>query len=78
MHYCKKFILGKTNKNKTDFDTLILARRDLEEVTIPSLIKRIESCAFQRCEKLKSIQFTDDSELNFIGSNNDTFTCSYN
>lgn len=60
----QKILLGKTVEN---YDTFYFANRDIQTVFISSTIKRINSCCFQNCSKLKSIQFSNDSKLEMIG-----------
>lgn len=60
------FIVGKSKRNLNDYDLLYFARRDIEYAVIPSTIKRICSFAFHGCNQLKSIQFSNDSQLKYI------------
>ena len=60
-------IIGKSNKNNENYDILCFARRDIEQVIIPSYIKRISSYAFDCCKRLKNIEFSENSELETIG-----------
>ncbi|KAK8857555.1 hypothetical protein M9Y10_015960 [Tritrichomonas musculus] len=53
-------------KNSGVFDTILIARRNIESVTIPAHIKVISSNAFQRCKKLKKIVFEPNSSLELI------------
>ena len=62
-----KFIVGKTDLKSDTFDVLHFACRDIEEIKIPSYIKRIESNAFDDCESLKKVEFEPNSQLQFIG-----------
>lgn len=61
------FIVGKSNPESENYDLLLFACKDIEEATIPSFIKRICDYAFCRCNNLKSVTFSDDSELEEIG-----------
>lgn len=64
--YDNKLILGKSNPKSDVFDILFFARRDIENILIPPFIKQIASYAFERCNKLKFIEFTEDSQLQLI------------
>ncbi|KAK8841019.1 hypothetical protein M9Y10_027856 [Tritrichomonas musculus] len=63
----QKIIVTKSDKSTDVFDVIVFVSRDIEEVTIPSYIKRIHSFAFQECRKLKKIEFQENSELHSIG-----------
>ncbi|KAK8897947.1 hypothetical protein M9Y10_000189 [Tritrichomonas musculus] len=67
--YNNEFLLGKSDKNKETFDVLIFARRDIEKALIPSFIKEIDKFCFDKCEKLKSVEFSENSQIRKIGSN---------
>lgn len=66
-YYENKFIVGKADIHSECFDSLIFSRRDIKEATIPSFIKEIDSCAFEKCMNLKSVKFHPNSELKSIG-----------
>lgn len=66
-YYEDSFILTKSSQNQDDFDILFLARRDIENVKIPSFIKRISSYAFQNCTRIKNFEFSTNSQLKSIG-----------
>lgn len=53
-----------TNQN---FDTILFSRHIVEKIVIPSFIREIDSYSFSRCKKLKTIEFSDDSNLHLIG-----------
>lgn len=63
----RKIIVGKSNSKSEIFDVLIFACRDIEKVFIPSTIKYIDSYAFSYCNKLKSIEFSKDSQILAFG-----------
>lgn len=67
IYYDNKFILSKSDPLNNEFDVLVLARRDIENVIIPPFIKRIYPYAFDNCKKIKSIEFSDNSKLEFLG-----------
>ena len=67
-YYDDSFIIGKSSPNQENFDVLLLARRDIEKVVIPSFIKRIDSNSFSNCVKIKSFEFSPNSQLSSIGS----------
>ncbi len=58
-----KMIISKT-KNK--YNRLIFCARDIEKVTNPNFIEHIDSCAFNKCLKLKNIEIPKDSKLKTI------------
>ncbi|KAK8842915.1 hypothetical protein M9Y10_025781 [Tritrichomonas musculus] len=62
-----KFLLGKTNEKRDNFDLLLFVRRDLKEVKIPSCVKEIGSYAFSGCFWLHSIVFDENSQMKKIG-----------
>lgn len=64
--YEDKFIIGKFNSKSHDFNVLLLARKNLVDVLIPSFIKKIASGSFQGCSTLRSIEFEKNSQLEII------------
>lgn len=66
--YNNDFILGKTNQKSDTFDILLFARRNIENAVIPSFITKISPNSFQNCSKLKSVKFSENSELKSIGN----------
>lgn len=69
-----KFIIGKSDQSSSVYDILVLVRRDIQAPIIPSFIKRIGSCAFNFCDQLETVIFTEDSNLEVISEN--AFSCS--
>ena len=61
-----KFLLGKTDRQSDNFDILIAARLDLEEVCIPPNIKIISPLAFSHFELLRKVQLPAKSKLEMI------------
>ena len=59
-------IIGKSNPNINDFDVILYASRDLNEIKIPSFIKHINKYAFHNCKNLKTVVFQPDSKLQTI------------
>ncbi|KAK8841588.1 hypothetical protein M9Y10_027213 [Tritrichomonas musculus] len=68
VYYNNSFILGKSDTKSDIFDVLIFAHKNITNAIIPSFIKRIESDAFKDCKQLKSVSFSDDSQLTEIGN----------
>lgn len=64
--YDNKFILGKSDLQSNTFDILYFARRDVENVTIPSYISKIASNAFYSCNHIKKVEFEANSQLTMI------------
>ena len=67
MYFDEKMIIGKSDENSQNYDILVFARRDIEEITIPSFIKHIDPYAFDGCYKLESLDFGEESELLSFG-----------
>lgn len=61
-----KIILGKSDENIDEFDSIVLTCRDIKEIIIPSFIKTIKSFAFENCKKLVNVEFPPDSNLEVI------------
>ena len=61
-----KYLLGKSNPNINEFDTLLFARRDIDEIVIPSSVKIISSYAFQDCRNLNKVEIPPNSNLQTI------------
>ena len=64
--YEDKFILGKSNPDSNEFDTLVFCSRNIEKVTIPEIILIIKPYAFEHCSKLQKIEFSNKSRLQII------------
>ena len=62
-----KFLLGKSYVGSDIYDVLLFARRDIKEALIPSFVRKIGSFAFENCQYLKSVVFSNDSQLVLIG-----------
>ena len=67
IYYDNKFIIGRSNPKSNIFIVFYFVRRDIEDVKIPSFIKKNAPYSFESCFKLKNADFFDDSELEFIG-----------
>lgn len=64
--YEDKFILGKSKPEKNFFDVLVFSIRNIVTETVPDFIEIIGPFAFERCEELKTIKFSEDSCLKII------------
>lgn len=62
-----KMIIGKSQTENNNYDTLIFVRRDIDDIKIPSFIKYIDPYAFDGCNNLHKIDFSDESELLSLG-----------
>lgn len=62
-------LIYKKDEKNSDYDTLIWARRNIDQVVIPLFIKEISSYAFYGCDNLKKIEFAENSELKIISKN---------
>lgn len=76
-HFCfldleRKIILAKSDSKSDTFDSILFALDDNEEVSIPSSIRFIKSYAFNDCKKLKTINFSEDSQL--VSIDNSSFS----
>lgn len=60
-----KYIIKKSDKKNDDI--IVFACRDIEEINVPSFIKRIAANSFSNCSRLKKVSFSDDSHLDSIG-----------
>lgn len=49
------YIIGKSENEINDYDTLIFARKDSKVIVLPLKIKRIAPYAFDQCQKLKAV-----------------------
>lgn len=56
----------KSDKNKSVFDILHVAPRDIRHIEIPSFVTLISFYAFYQCNKLESISFDSDSSLEIV------------
>ena len=61
-----KILVGKVLYDNLPKDVIFFARRDVEEINIPSYIHCIHDCSFQWCQKLKKVNFSRDSQLQII------------
>ncbi|KAK8875535.1 hypothetical protein M9Y10_005702 [Tritrichomonas musculus] len=61
-----KYLLGKSDENQEEFDTLIFVRRNIETICIPSNIKIISSHAFHHCYITTKVEFQPNSNLQII------------
>ena len=62
-----KYLIGKTDPNNEEFDILLFACRDIQEISIPSNIKIISSYAFENCNNLRKVEISPNSNLQIIG-----------
>lgn len=46
IYFDDKFILAKSNQNQDEYDVIAFVRRDIQKVTIPNFITKIDSFAF--------------------------------
>ena len=66
--YDDKLILSKSDPESNDFDTVIFAIRNIQNVTIPSFVKIIGEHSFDKTTKLKKVDFEKNSNLQIIKS----------
>lgn len=67
-------MFGKSNPKQEHSDILIFANRDIQNAQIPSNVSRIENFAFDHCMNLKTINFSEDSQLRSIGNNSFSYS----
>lgn len=67
-------IVGKSNPDNEEFDVIVMAYNNFKEITIDASIKIINSFAFNNCNKLSAIKFSNDSKLTTIGNYAFTFS----
>lgn len=72
--YDDKLIIRKSSIEEENYDILSFCVRDIKDITIPSFIKKIEPDAFHKCNRIKNVKFTSDSELKIIDKY--AFNCS--
>lgn len=63
-----KYLVTESQRGSGVFDVILVAKRDIESVIIPSHIKIIMNSAFQNCERLKTVSFEENSSLKSIKS----------
>lgn len=62
----RKMLFGKSKSSLDVYDVLILACHDFRRAVIPSLIRTISSYAFSGSRRLKTVEFSEGSELTTI------------
>lgn len=65
--YDNKMIIGKSTKEKTNFDVLVFCSRNATEIIIPDFIEIIGYSAFYECRRLKKIIIPANTKLKIIG-----------
>ena len=63
-----QYLLGKTNINSNVFDSILFARRDIKEISIPANITNICTGAFYKCYNLRKVEIPENSNLQIIGA----------
>lgn len=66
--YNDQIMVRKTDPKSDIFDIFMMSIRNIEKVIVPSYIKRISSSCFADCCSLESIEFSNDSKIESIGS----------
>lgn len=67
--YENNFIIGKSSTDQENYDILVFCVRNIEIAKIPDFIEIIGSYAFNSCQLLKRIEFTNNSKLRIIEKN---------
>ena len=62
-----KYLIGKSDENKDEFDILFFGCREIKEISVPSNIKIISSDAFRDCIYLTKVEFETNSSTLIIG-----------
>lgn len=65
--YDDKFILGKSSKEKNDYDVLVISVHTIEKATIPDFVEFISPSSFFGCQHLREVEFSKNSKLRSIG-----------
>lgn len=65
-YYDHKYLLGKSSEKSDTFDVLYFARSDIQNAIIPSEVQILSNQSFYSHKQLKSIVFTEDSQLKNI------------
>ncbi|KAK8834498.1 hypothetical protein M9Y10_032643 [Tritrichomonas musculus] len=58
-----KCVVRESSRGSGVFDVIVLAARDIASISIPPHIKVINYCAFEYCERLKTVTFESNSSL---------------
>lgn len=66
-------LLGKSDEKSDSYDVLLFVRRDIDEIVIPSFVRRIASKSFDNCQRLHCVEFCENSQLEEIDK--DAFSC---
>lgn len=64
--YNNELLVGKSDENQGSFDILYFGCSELKDVVIPSSIRIIKRYAFGESPDLESIDFEEDSQLEYI------------
>lgn len=62
-----KMIVSKSNSTSNEYDVLLLISSKTKEFIVPPNIKHIRPYCFSNCKHLKTIKFSENSELLSIG-----------
>ena len=68
-NFGRDIIIGKSNPQSNLFDTIYFASRKINQVIIPSYIKKINPYSFSDCDSLGYVEFPENSELEVIDDN---------
>lgn len=60
-------LIGKSSNKSEIFDVLVFCPRKTESLVIPDTIKHIDPYAFHVCNKLKTVEIHQNSELQTVG-----------
>ncbi|KAK8839721.1 hypothetical protein M9Y10_031426 [Tritrichomonas musculus] len=69
-----QIILGKSDPKKAQYNTIVFASCDLENITIPSSIEYLYPSIFSHCQNLKKVEFSNDSKLQQINEKAFSYT----
>lgn len=56
-------LVGKSDPNKDEFDSLLSADLNIEKAVVPSTIKYIKTNCFNNCRRLNTVEFQPNSKL---------------
>ena len=70
----KSIVIGKSDLNRNQYDSIIHVNSEINKIKIPSSIKFIKSFAFQSCQKIQIVEFESNSKLVSIGDYSFSFS----
>lgn len=72
--YEDKYIIGKSSLEQENYDILVFSIRNIEAAIIPDFIEIIGPYSFENCEKLQTIEFSNNSKIRVIDESSFEFS----